>query len=92
MPKLGVPSIRRSLDSLRSKKWLAGGIPRVAHLCGFCKGGVRDAPGLGQKPEEWRRSSFRHCLRSVMEIESQWTARKRERLGVFLALRYCECT
>jgi hypothetical protein len=42
--------------------------------------------GLVQKPEEWRWSSFRHCLtgeRGVVEIESQWTALKRERLGVF---------
>jgi putative transposase len=45
--------------------------------------------GLVEKPEDWRWSSFRHCLtgeESVVEIESQWTARKRERAGVFLTL------
>jgi putative transposase len=45
--------------------------------------------GLVERPEDWRWSSFRHCLtgeESVVEIESQWTARKRERAGVFLTL------
>ena len=45
--------------------------------------------GLVEKPEDWRWSSLRHCLtgeESVVEIESQWTARKRERAGVFLTL------
>ena len=40
--------------------------------------------GLAEKPEDWPWSSFRHYLsgeESVVEIESEWTARKRERMG-----------
>jgi len=40
--------------------------------------------GLVKRPEEWAWSSFRHYLtgvEGVVEIESQWTARKRERMG-----------
>jgi hypothetical protein len=38
---------------------------------------------LVEKPEDWEWSSFRHYLSGVdgiVEIESQWTARKREQL------------
>jgi hypothetical protein len=45
--------------------------------------------GLVQTPEDWAWSSFRHYVsgaESVVEIESQWTARKRERMGVTLRL------
>jgi putative transposase len=41
--------------------------------------------GLVAKPEEWAWSSFRHYATGVegtVEIESEWTARKRERSGV----------
>jgi len=41
--------------------------------------------GLVDRPEDWAWSSFRHYVsgvESVVEIESQWTARKRERMGV----------
>ena len=41
--------------------------------------------GLVSSPEQWAWSSFRHYLsgvEGVVEIESQWTARKREQLGV----------
>jgi putative transposase len=44
--------------------------------------------GLVQSPEEWAWSSFRHYLsgaEGIVEIESQWTARKRERMGISLA-------
>ena len=40
--------------------------------------------GLVASPELWAWSSFRHCasgFEGVVEIESQWTARKRELLG-----------
>jgi REP-associated tyrosine transposase len=40
--------------------------------------------GLAEKPEEWAWSSFRHYLtgtEGTVEIESMWTARKRERTG-----------
>jgi len=38
------------------------------------------------QPEDWPWSSFRHYLTgeaSAVEIESQWTARRREQLGIF---------
>jgi putative transposase len=44
--------------------------------------------GLVQSPEEWAWSSFRHYLtgaEGTVEIESHWTARTRERMGVSLA-------
>ena len=43
------------------------------------------ARGLVPGPEDWAWSSFRHYLsglEGVVEIESQWTARKRERMGI----------
>ena len=43
--------------------------------------------GLVVKPEDWPWSSFRHCATGescVVEIESQWTAQRRERAGTFL--------
>ena len=46
--------------------------------------------GLVEKPEDWKWSSFRHYAtgeESVVEIESQWTARKRERMGIFPRIR-----
>jgi putative transposase len=39
---------------------------------------------LVQRPEEWKWSSFRHYatgMEGVVEIESQWTARRRERMA-----------
>jgi hypothetical protein len=45
--------------------------------------------GLVERPEDWPWSSFRHYAAGVesrVEIESQWTARKRERLGIFVQL------
>ena len=41
--------------------------------------------GLVEKPYEWRWSSFRHYLTGevgVVEIESEWTATRRERAAV----------
>jgi len=40
--------------------------------------------GLVERPEDWPWSSFRHYVSGVegpVEIESQWTARKREQMG-----------
>jgi putative transposase len=40
--------------------------------------------GLAQRPENWKWSSFAHYATGVegaVEIESQWTARRREQLG-----------
>jgi putative transposase len=44
--------------------------------------------GLVEKPEDWEWSSFRHYVSGVegaVEIESQWTVRKREQSDVHLA-------
>jgi putative transposase len=41
--------------------------------------------GLVDKPEDWPWSSFRHYatgVEGIVEIESDWTARKRERMGL----------
>lgn len=46
--------------------------------------------GLVERPEDWEWSSFRHYLtgeRGVVEIESHWTARIRERAGIFPTVR-----
>ncbi len=46
--------------------------------------------GLVQEPQDWPWSSFRHYLtgeEGVVEIESEWTGRKRERTGVPLRVR-----
>ncbi|MGD0228407.1 MAG: hypothetical protein ABSF71_39400 [Terriglobia bacterium] len=45
--------------------------------------------GLVQNPEDWAWSSFRHYVSGVdgvIEIESQWTARKREQMGVVVGI------
>jgi len=42
--------------------------------------------GLVDRAEDWVWSSFRHYLTGEtcgVEIESRWTARARERLGIF---------
>ena len=41
--------------------------------------------GLVARPEDWEWSSFRHYMtgdEGVVEIESEWTGRKRERMGI----------
>jgi putative transposase len=46
--------------------------------------------GLVERPEEWEWSSFRHYASGetgAVEIESQWTARIRERAGIFPTLK-----
>jgi len=46
--------------------------------------------GLVSRPEDWFWSSFRHYATGevdVVEIESQWTVRKREQAGIFLTLK-----
>jgi len=43
--------------------------------------------GLVEKPEDWPWSSFRHYATGVVgvvEIESEWTGRKRDRAGITL--------
>jgi putative transposase len=39
--------------------------------------------GLAEKPEEWEWSSFRHYA----EIESHWTAMKKEQVGIVPKLK-----
>ena len=49
--------------------------------------------GLVEKPEDWAWSSFRHYLtgdEGVVEIESEWTGRKRERMGMPLRVKVRE--
>ena len=49
--------------------------------------------GLVLKPEDWPWSSFRHYMtgaEGVVEIESEWTGRKRERMGIALRVRVTE--
>ncbi len=46
--------------------------------------------GLVDRPEDWPWSSFRHYLTGEtcgVEMESQWTARAREHLGIFPTVR-----
>jgi putative transposase len=46
--------------------------------------------GLAASPEDWAWSSFRHYVTGedgTVEIESQWTARKREQLGIYPVVR-----
>jgi len=46
--------------------------------------------GLVEKPEDWPWSSFLHYatgVEGVVEIESEWTGRKRERMGMPLRLK-----
>ena len=46
--------------------------------------------GLVDKPEDWPWSSFRHYAAGVegaVEIESEWTARRRELMGLPLRAR-----
>jgi hypothetical protein len=45
--------------------------------------------GLVARPEDWRWSSFVHYAtgtEGIVEIESQWTARQRERMGIYPAV------
>jgi putative transposase len=45
---------------------------------------------LVERPQDWAWSSYRHYLTGVagvVEIESQWTARKREQAGIFPTVR-----
>jgi putative transposase len=49
--------------------------------------------GLVHKPEDWQWSSFRHYatgVEDVVEIESEWTGRRRERMGRPLLLKIVE--
>ena len=46
--------------------------------------------GLVERPEDWTWSSFRHYVSGelgAVEIESQWTARIRQRAGIFPTVR-----
>ena len=48
------------------------------------------ARGLCAEPQDWPWSSFRHYLSNEegnVEIESRWTARKREQLGGVLTVK-----
>ena len=58
---------------------------RIEKLCYIHRNPVKR--GLVERPEDWRWSSFVHYAtgkEGIVEIESQWTARRREQLGVGL--------
>jgi hypothetical protein len=47
--------------------------------------------GFVQNPEDWKWSSYRHYLtgtEGVVEIESHWLARQKERMGIVPKLKY----
>jgi putative transposase len=49
--------------------------------------------GLVSAPELWPWSSFRHYLtgkEGTVEIESEWTGRKRERMGIQPTVKQCD--
>ncbi len=49
--------------------------------------------GWVERPEDWPWSSFRHYatgVEGVVEIESEWTGRKRERMGMPLRVKVVE--
>ncbi len=46
--------------------------------------------GLAEKPEDWKWGSYCHYLTGtdgVVEIESHWTGRRREKMGVVPAIK-----
>ena len=46
--------------------------------------------GLVENPEDWKWSSYRHYLTGIegpVEIESHWTASKRERMGIMPTIK-----
>ena len=48
--------------------------------------------GLVSSPELWQWSSYRHYLtgeEGTVEIESEWTGRKREKIGIFPTVKVC---
>lgn len=64
--------------------------PRMEHT--HRDSGVKsgEALGLVEKPEDWKWSSYCHYLtgiEGVVEIESEWTARKREKMGILPKLK-----
>jgi putative transposase len=49
--------------------------------------------GLVTTPEDWAWSSFRHHLTGeigTVEIESHWTARRREKVGIYPRAKFIE--
>jgi putative transposase len=51
--------------------------------------------GLVARPEDWKWSSFLHYatgVEGVVEIESEWTGRKRERMGITLTVKNIQPT
>ena len=61
---------------------------RIEKLCYIHRNPVKR--GLAERPEDWKWSSFVHYatgMEGTVEIESQWTARRREQMGVALVVR-----
>ena len=83
-------SARRMLDGRRSALWqkryydrnIRGHSDFVEKLRYIHRNPVKR--GLAERPQNWKWSSFRHYATGEdcgVEIESEWTARKRERSG-----------
>lgn len=48
---------------------------------------------LVHEPQDWTWSSFRHYLtgeKGIVEIESEWTGRRRERMGIIPRVKLVE--
>ncbi len=61
---------------------------RVEKVCYIHRNPVKR--GLVEHPEDWRWSSFRHYVtgeKGTVEIESHWTGRRREKLGIHPKVR-----
>src|SRR5213596_2445717 len=75
----GWPGTTTSMFGARAKWWRSC----VTCICNPVNRKLVELPG------DWEWSSFRHYLsgvEGVVEIESQWTVRRRERLGVAIRL------
>ena len=89
--------VARPIAKRRAGPFLAGSILRFQCLERVKAGGklryIHRNPvkrGLVERPEDWAWSSFRHYLtgeEGKVEIESHWTAKKREKLGIFPAVK-----
>ena len=73
--------------SARAKNLFERALERTRRGYGFYVIGYVVMPEHVERPEDWAWSSFRHYLtgeEGVVEIESEWTARRRERMGIIL--------
>jgi len=96
----GVEAIGGSQVDWREKAFLAGPLllfnvrtanKRIEKLRYIHRNPVKRGPV--ERPEDWEWSSFRHYasgVEGVVEIESEWTGRKGERMGMPLRVKVLE--